>query len=67
MRYFIKIDCLNEESVKINLELVLNVKLSTDSSGHKKVTVYYTDGSTNAFIEGINVEDIKSVYNKFPC
>jgi hypothetical protein len=67
MRYFIKIDCLNEESVKINLELVLNVELSTDSSGHKKVTVYYIDGSHNTFTEGINVKDIKSVYNKFPC
>ena len=66
MRYFIKIDCLNEESVKINLDLVLNVELSTDS-GRKKVTVYYTDGSNNTFIEGINVKDAKSVYNKFPC
>ena len=66
MRYFIKIDCLNEESVKINLDLVSSVELSTDGD-HKKVTVYYTDGSNNTFIEGINVKDIKSVYNKFPC
>ena len=66
MAYFIKIDCLNEESVKINLELVLNVELSTDG-GRKKVTVYYIDGSNNTFTEGINVKDIKSVYNKFPC
>ena len=66
MRYFIKIDCLNEESVKINLDLVLNVELSTDG-GRKKVTVYYTDGSHNTFTEGVNVKDVKSVYNKFPC
>lgn len=64
MRYFIKIDCLNEESVKINLELVSSVELSTDS-GHKKVTVYYTDGSNNTFTEGITVKDAKSVYDKF--
>ena len=56
MAHFIKIDCLNEESVKINLDLVLNVELSTDS-GRKKVTVYYTDGSNNTFIEGVNVKD----------
>lgn len=66
MAYFVKIDCLNEESMKINLDLVASVELSTDS-GRKKVTVYYTDGSNNTFIEGINVKDIKSVYNKFPC
>ena len=66
MAYFTKIDCLNEESVKINLDLVSSVELSTDGD-HKKVTVYYTDGSNNTFIEGINVKDIKSVYNKFPC
>ena len=63
MRYFIKIDCLNEESVKINLELVVCVKLTTDG-GRKKVTVYYRDGSNNTFIEGINVKDAKFVYDK---
>ena len=66
MAHFIKIDCLNEESVKINLDLVSSVELSTDG-GRKKVTVYYRDGGNNTFIEGINVKDIKSVYNKFPC
>jgi len=66
MAYFTKIDRLNEESVKINLDLVVFVKLTTDS-GHKKVTVYYRDGSNNTFIEGIDVKDAKSVYNKFPC
>ena len=63
MAYFIKIDCLNEESVKINLDLVSSVELSTDG-GHKKVTVYYIDGSNNTFIEGINVKDAKFVYDK---
>lgn len=66
MAYFTKIDCLNEESVKINLDLVSSVELSTDG-GRKKVTVYYRDGGNSMFIEGINVKDIKSVYNKFPC
>lgn len=66
MAYFTKIDCLNEESVKINLDLVSSVELSTDD-GHKKVTVYYIDGSTNTFVEGINVKDATFVYNKFPC
>lgn len=67
MAHFIKIDLLNEESSKINLDLVLNVELYVGDDGRKRVSVQYTNGTITAFVEGTTVENIESVYNKFPC
>lgn len=67
MAHFIKIDHLDGESSKINLDLVLNVELYKGNDGRKRVSVYYTDGTNTTFIDGITVENIESVYNKFPC
>lgn len=68
MAHFIKIDLLNGESSKINLDLVLNVELYVGDDGRKRVSVQYTNGTTvTTFVEGKTVENIESVYNKFPC
>ena len=68
MAHFIKIDLLNGESSKINLDLVLNVELYAGDDGRKRVSVQYTNGTTiTTFVEGKTVENIESVYNKFPC
>ena len=68
MAHFIKIDLLNGESSKINLDLVLNVELYVGDDGRKRVSVQYTNGTiVTTFVEGKTVENIESVYNKFPC
>ena len=67
MAYFIKIDLLNEESSKINLDLVLNVELYVGDDGRKRVSVQYTNDTITTFVEGKTVENIESVYNKFQC
>lgn len=69
MAHFVRIDLLeNLGQMKINIDNVIAVSLSTGEDGRKKVTISFTDNSFSMeLIENIHIQDANFTYNRFPC
>lgn len=66
--FFIRLELLDGNEVKINLDKVMTVAKTKSVGGDKKVlSIGLEDGTTLNYTEGVSIKDVNLAFSKFPC